>query len=144
MKDDLRELTQSIIRKLGLISSECCESCCELELSVSQSYILHEIVRLAEPSMQQVAERLNLDITTFSRQIKALVEKGLVEKAALLEDRRVSILSLTERGRTVQAQADKHYKDYLDFIFSQFTEFEKETVIRSLKLLEKAISKPCC
>ena len=144
MQDDMRELTQSIIRKLGLINSECCESCCDLELSVSQSYILHEIRRLEEPSMQQVAERLGMDITTFSRQIKSLVEKGLVEKTSLLEDRRVNILSLTEQGKTIEIQADKHYKEYINFIFSQFTDFEKETVIRSLMLLDKAISKPCC
>lgn len=94
--------------------------------------------------MQQVADILCMDITTFSRQIKSLTEKGFVRKEALLEDRRVNILSLTEEGEKAESQIGAHVGAYIDQIFSQFTEFEKDTVIRSLKLLDRAISKPCC
>jgi DNA-binding MarR family transcriptional regulator len=140
--DNLRELMQGIIRKLGLMNSEC--YCCEQEISVVQGYILHEICRLDEPSMQQVADSLCMDITTFSRQVKSLTEKGLVRKEALPEDRRVYVLSLTEAGREMEKQIDENVSAYIDQIFSQFTEFEKDTVIRSIKLLDRAISKPCC
>jgi DNA-binding MarR family transcriptional regulator len=144
MPDDLRELTRNIVRKLGLMNSECCETCCNQDISVVQCYILHEISKLENPSMQQVAESLGIDITTFSRQVKSLVEKGLVHKTSLLEDRRVSILSLTEQGTETERQVNKYSRDYINQVFSHFTDFEKDTVVRSLKLLNKAMSGHCC
>ncbi len=142
MEDNLRELMQNIFRKLGMMNTEC--YCCNQEISVVQGYILYEISKLKEPSIQQVSDILNMDITTFSRQVKSLTEKGLVQKVNLLEDRRVTILSLTSRGKEVEREIDDHIKAYIDQIFSQFTNFEKDTIVRSLKLLDKAISKPCC
>lgn len=85
------------------MNSEC--YCCNQEISVVQGYILHKISELREPSMQQVADALDMDITTFSRQIKSLTEKGLVRKESLFEGRRVDILSLTEQGKDWNARS---------------------------------------
>ena len=45
---------------------------------MAQSHILFEIRRRGSPSMQQVAEELGMDVTTFSRQAKSLEGKGLI------------------------------------------------------------------
>ncbi|MNW01187.1 hypothetical protein D3C71_1967880 [compost metagenome] len=44
------------------------------------------------------------------------------------------------------ALIDKQMQDYLDEIFSHMNEFEKETVLRSIGLLNDAMakSKNCC
>jgi DNA-binding MarR family transcriptional regulator len=144
VEEDIRALIQNLVRKLGLINAFCCETCCNQEISVVHCHILHEINKLKNPSMQQVAENLAVDITTFSRQIKTLMDKGLVSKASLPEDRRINILSLTARGEEVNRQIDRYMEEYFSHILAQFTEFEKDTVIQSLKLLNKAISRHCC
>jgi len=96
--------------------------------------------------MQQVADALGMDITTFSRQIQNLVKRGLVKKTPLPEDRRVYTLSLTAEGKSVAAAIDQEINRYLDEIFSHMSEFEKETVIRSIKLLNECMAKSsvCC
>jgi len=96
--------------------------------------------------MQQVADALGMDITTFSRQIQNLVKRGLVKKTPLPEDRRVYTLSLTAEGKSVAAAIDQEINRYLDEIFSHMSEFEKETVIRSIKLLNECMGKSsvCC
>lgn len=106
-----------------------------------QSHILYEVRRLGNPSMQQVAEELGMDITTFSRQVKTLEKKGLVARQVSAEDRRVSLLGLTSAGSAVLAKIDRYMADRLDQIFSHMSVFEQETVTRSLELLNDAVAR---
>jgi DNA-binding MarR family transcriptional regulator len=93
-----------------------------------------------------VAEALGTDITTFSRQIQSLIKMNVVKKMPDPDDRRVYILSLTTEGKYVAATIDQQMNAYLDEIFSHMNDFEKETVIRSIKLLNEAMAKSsrCC
>ncbi|MFF2089313.1 MarR family winged helix-turn-helix transcriptional regulator [Paenibacillus sp. NPDC058174] len=140
-----RELLQLTARRFGLLNKNCC-TIGSNEVSLIQSHILYEIDRQHEPSMQQVAESLGMDITTFSRQVQTLIKKNLVKKTALPEDRRVYILHLTAEGKFVAGSIDHMMDEYLDEVFSFMNDFEKETVIRSLKLLNESMlkSKMCC
>jgi DNA-binding MarR family transcriptional regulator len=105
-----------------------------------QSHILYEIDRQKNPSMQQVAETLALDITTFSRQIQSLITMGLVKKVPFPEDRRVYILSLTVQGKFIATAIDMEMNQYLNEVFSHMNDFEREAVLRSIKLLNEAMS----
>lgn len=142
---NLRGLFQLLTRRFGLLNKSCC-SADGVEVSLVQSHIIYEINRQYHPSIQQIAETLNTDITTFSRQIQSLIKMNLVKKTPLEEDRRISILSLTEEGIAVNKSIDEQMNDYLQEVFSGMNEFEKETVIRSLKLLNERMlqSSVCC
>lgn len=145
MENDPRELLQIMARRFGLLNKNCC-SIGNNEISLIQSHILYEIARHNQPSMQQVADILGMDITTFSRQVQTLIKKSLVKKIALAEDRRVYILSLTVEGKFITGTIDQMMNDYLEEVFSFMNDFEKETVMRSLKLLNDSMlkSKMCC
>lgn len=141
-----RELFQIFVRRFGLLNADCCDCCCGEEISLVQSHILYDVKRLNNPSMQQVAEGLGIDITTFSRQIKTLEKKGLIERTPDLTDRRVNILSLTPEGQAVEKRIDDRMKAFIEKILAQLTEFEREMVIKSIQLLNKAIKNTgaCC
>ncbi|WP_274365541.1 MarR family winged helix-turn-helix transcriptional regulator [Paenibacillus thermotolerans] len=143
--EDLRKLFQVMTRRFGLLNKNCC-STGGTELSLIQSHILYEIDTQHQPSMQQIAETLAVDITTFSRQVQTLVNMELVKKTPHPDDRRVSILSLTPQGKYVTTVIDQQMKEYLSDIFSRMTEFEQDMVIRSIKLLNESMakSKMCC
>jgi len=143
--ENVRELFQVMTKRFGLLNKNCC-SIGGIEISLVQSHILYEIDRLKEPSMQQVADSLAMDITTFSRQIQTLVKMNLVKKTPYPEDRRIYILSLTTEGKYVAARIDTEMNQYLNEVFSHMSEFEKETVIRSIKLLNECMEKSsvCC
>lgn len=144
--ENIRELLQIFVRRFGLLNADCCESCCGEAVSLVQSHILFEIKRQNNSAMQPVAEELGMDITTFSRQIKTLEQKGLVRKTPDEVDRRINLLSLTPEGERVKSQIDLHMTRYIEQLFLQFTEFEREAVVRSIKLLNEAIRKSgaCC
>ncbi|WP_419879410.1 MarR family winged helix-turn-helix transcriptional regulator [Brevibacillus centrosporus] len=143
--EDVRDLFQIMIRRLGFLNKNCC-SVGGVNLSVVQSQILYEIDRQHKPSIQQVAEALGTDITTFSRQVQSLMKMNLVKKTPTPEDRRVFELSLTTEGTFVAATIDNLMNAYLNEIFSHMNDFERETVLRSVKLLNEAMTKSsqCC
>jgi DNA-binding MarR family transcriptional regulator len=141
---NVREELQIFVRRFGLLNASCCDECCGEQVSISHSHILFEVRRVGGPSMQRVAEELGLDITTFSRQIKTLEEKGLIHRRVSPDDRRVNILGLTESGLRVLANIDKYMEEKIEQIFSSMTPFERETVTRSLGLLNEAVFRAGC
>lgn len=143
--ENLRELFQVMTRSFGLLNKNCC-STGGYDISLIQSHILYEIDHQHKPSIQQIADTLGTDITTFSRQIQSLVKMNLVKKTPDPVDRRISILSLTTEGKFIATTIDHEMNSYLNEVFSHMNEFEKETVIRSIKLLNDAMAKSsvCC
>ncbi|MFN2748012.1 MULTISPECIES: MarR family winged helix-turn-helix transcriptional regulator [Bacillus] len=143
--ENLRELFQVMTRRFGFLNKNCC-STGGYDISLIQSHIVYEIDRQHKPSIQQIAETLGTDITTFSRQVQSLVKMNLVKKTPDPDDRRIQILSLTPEGKDVAASIDQQMNAFLDEVFSHMNEFERETVIRSIKLLNEAMAKSnkCC
>ncbi|SFC95256.1 DNA-binding transcriptional regulator, MarR family [Bacillus sp. OV322] len=143
--ENLRGLFQLLTRRFGLLNKNCC-SAGGMDVTLVQSHILYEVQRQHQPSIQQIADTLGTDITTFSRQIQSLIKMKLVQKTPDLSDRRISILSLTEKGMEINESIEQQMNDYLNEIFSTMNEFEKETVIRSLTLLNDRMrnSSVCC
>jgi DNA-binding MarR family transcriptional regulator len=137
----IREQLQIFSRRFGLLNASCCDECCGEQVSMVQSHILFEIRRAGNPAMQQVAEELGMDITTFSRQVKSLEKRGLVVRQVSAEDRRVNLLGLTVGGSAVLAKIDLYMTERLGRIFSRMSAFEQETVTRSLELLNDAVTK---
>ncbi|MEK3979708.1 MULTISPECIES: MarR family winged helix-turn-helix transcriptional regulator [Bacillaceae] len=143
--ENKRELFQLLTRRFGLLNKNCC-SIGAVDISSVQSHILYEIDKQSSPSMQQIAETIAMDITTFSRQVQTLIKMELVKKTPSSADKRVYILSLTVQGKFVATTIDESMNAYLEEVFSHMNEFERETVIRSIKLLNQAMSKSsvCC
>lgn len=137
--ESVREKLQIFTRHFGLLNASCCDECCGEQVSMAQSHILFEVHRLDNPSMQQVAEELGMDVTTFSRQVKSLEEKGLVCRRVSPDDRRVILLGLSNAGRQVLEKIDGYMAAHLERIFNKMSPFERETVVRSLGLLNEAL-----
>lgn len=143
--ENKRELFQILTRRFGLLSKNCCQTM-EAEVSTIQSHILYEIHRQSGATMQQVAATLGMDVTTFSRQIQTLVKLELVNKVPSTTDRRYYHLALTEKGERVQEEIDQQMNSYLEEVFAHFSEVEKQQILSSIQLLNRAMnqSSVCC
>jgi len=143
--ESTRELFQTMTRRFGLLNKNCCTAG-GTEISLVQSHILYEVSRRHKPSMQEIADTLGTDITTFSRQVQSLVKMNLLKKNPDSADRRVYNLSLTTEGNFVASSIDAQMAQTFEEIFSHLTEFEKETILRSIRLLNEAMGKSslCC
>jgi DNA-binding MarR family transcriptional regulator len=75
-----------------------------VELVLNQFTLLVAIHLIESVSITRLAEGLFADQTTITRNLKLLEKRGLVAIAPG-SDRRVKLVSLTDEGRTVLAQA---------------------------------------
>ncbi len=143
--ENKREIFQILSRRFGLLNKNCC-TVGGFDISTVHSHILYEIDKQNEPTMQQVADTLGIDVTTFSRQIQTLIKLKLVTKSPSVEDKRYYILSLTTEGKFLATSIETTMNSYLNEIFSHMNEFEQETVLRSIKVLNNAMAKSsiCC
>lgn len=145
METELRHQLQIFARNFGFLNKECCHVQGHA-ISLVQSHILYEIKRQQQPSIQQVAEALGTDITTFSRQIQSLEKMNLVKKTPNADDKRVFILSFTEEGEKVVHVISGQMNQMLHETLSHMTDDEKEMVIKSIQLLNNSMAKTgkCC
>ncbi|MGN7356750.1 MarR family winged helix-turn-helix transcriptional regulator [Paenibacillus sp. SAF-054] len=143
--ESTRELFQIMTRRFGLLNKNCC-TVGGNDITPVQSHILFEVDRQHHPSIQQIAETLGTDITTFSRQVQSLIKMNLIKKTPDPTDRRVSTLALTVEGKYVATTIDHQMNDYFEEVFSYMTQFEKDTILRSIKLMNEAMAKSdhCC
>ena len=145
MEQSIRGVFQVFSRRFGFLNKNCCQAGGH-DITLVQSHILYEISHQHSPSIQQVADALGTDITTFSRQVQSLIKMNLVMKKPYDRDRRISILSLTDEGEDVAASIDREMNDYLEEIFSQMSPDEKDMVLQSIRLLNEHMGKAkrCC
>lgn len=111
------------------------KSSCDV-ISIVQSSILYEISLMNKPSMQTVAEAIGMDITTFSRQIGTLEKKELVARTPYEGDRRIYLLSLTGKGSDIAVAINRTIADKMENALASMNDFERETVLRSMHVLE--------
>lgn len=111
------------------------KSSCDV-ISIVQSSILYEISLINKPSMQMVAQAVGMDITTFSRQIGTLEKRELVLRTPYEGDRRIYLLSLTEKGSDMVVTINEIIAAKMENALVTMNEFERETVLRSMHVLE--------
>lgn len=73
----------------------------DLDLSLPKWRILSTLNRVGRSSMGDVAEFCAIDRTTLTRTMDQLVASGYVERLSTAEDRRRTLLDLTDEGRSV-------------------------------------------
>src|SRR5574341_1752481 len=96
----LHRATKELIRRYQFRdrSQICCHG-----LSVSQCYVLDTLAEEGDLTMQRLAQRMNLAISTMTRVVGQLVRRGYARRRADPEDGRVVHVTITPRGKEVVA-----------------------------------------
>lgn len=138
----LRNIIKFLVRNLGILEkseAECCGT------TLGQCNAVVEIGRASELSLNELAEILNLDNSTTSRTVNALVNQEIAERQTHPEDRRYLKIKLTERGEEMFNEIEKNMNTYFEDVYEAIPEDKREQVIESLELLLKAIgNNKCC
>lgn len=109
----------------------------ELNLSFSHMRALHLLAPDRVLSMKDLAEQLQITPPSVTTLARRLVQTGLVQRVAHAEDSRIMLLSLTEAGRTFQAQLGQEHVNQMARLLQGLTEHEQE---QFLDLLERAVN----
>ncbi|CAM3064907.1 MarR family winged helix-turn-helix transcriptional regulator [Sporolactobacillus spathodeae] len=101
--------------------------------------ILCQLLERNPRSIQQLADYFKLDVSTLSRQVKALEARGLVSRKTGKADGRVRLISITESGSVSVKQLRRQRYDGYQELLSDWSPEEKAQLADLLEKLNKAI-----
>jgi len=100
-------------------------------LVLNQFTLLVAIHQLEPTPIKSLAQELSTDQTTLTRNLKLLENNGLL-KIVPGEDRRIKLVSLTDEGRAILAQAIPLWEQAQTKIMQHFSEQKGQTLLALL------------
>lgn len=88
-------------------------------------------------TMKHIADLLGKEKSTITSLVNKLEALGYVEKIKSKEDRRTTFVCLTQMGKDIEEKFEIISKDLQERAYSNFTQAEKEELLRLLKKLNQ-------
>lgn len=107
-------------------------------LPLAQLRLLWTVHHSADATMKDFSERLSVSQSTVTQLAERLVRRGLVERLADPEDRRVVRLRTSAAGRTILGRAEADHQQTHRAVWESLTQQEQRAVIRGLEVLARA------
>ncbi|MFH8342483.1 MarR family winged helix-turn-helix transcriptional regulator [Streptomyces sp. AM6-12] len=106
-----------------------------VECGAADRVLLARLVTYGRRRATDLAADVFLDLSTVSRQVRSLVDRGLVERHPDPEDRRGSLLSATEAGRAAYQSAVRRREAELTRLLEPWPAEDRTLLTRLLKRL---------
>lgn len=142
--DDVGQVVQKLVRVFQLFERD------QIKVhgfTTSQCYALLEIYKSGNLTMNEISEKMNLNTSTMTRILDNLVRDRFVQRNRDESDRRIVIISLTERGREMAMRLGNTVNDYYKRIIANIPEGQLENILNSVNVLLDAFEKAnpnCC
>ena len=98
-------------------------------------------------TMNELSEKMNLNSSTMTRILDNLVRDKYILRDKDEFDRRIVIVSLTDKGKDVAKKIDITLKEYYKKVIANIPEGQVEEVLKSVNILQKAFERAnpnCC
>ena len=98
-------------------------------------------------TMNELSKAVNLEISTMTRMVDQLVEKGLVQRENDAKDRRVVRVALTEAGRKLRKKLGEALQSFYSNSLENIQVEKRENIISQLQQINEAIAlglDKCC
>lgn len=112
----------------------------EMDLDRSAYGILCRLADEGPQRLGALATAFGLDPSTITRQVQSLEKAGLVHRRADLEDRRASILDLTEEGHVVLQHTRAYRRERLEQMLEEWSDQDLGEFARLLAKANDSIS----
>ena len=128
--NDMSRSEQQAIRAVGFT-----------DVSVNEAHTVDAIGVYLPKTMSAVAEKLDITMGTLTVSINHLVKKGYVNKVKSETDRRVFMLSLTEKGKGLFKVHQKFHFDMVKSLIVNLSDYEADMFIEALSCLNQFLKK---
>ena len=126
----LNKLLVQLFRDILDIEEKCLHNSEFSDLSVTEIHVIEAISIDKERTMSEVAYDLSITVGTLTTAINKLIKKGYVDRRRIEEDRRVVLITLTEKGKEVYKFHEEFHNDMIKYTIDSFS-IEEETVLVS-------------
>jgi MarR family transcriptional regulator, organic hydroperoxide resistance regulator len=104
------------------------------DIAPSHGFILYNLFKRDGITMKEINERINKKKNTVTVLIDKLESRGYVKKEQDEDDKRITRIFLTKKGRSFEKFFNEVSKKLLDITYAGFSDKEKTEIMR---LLEK-------
>ncbi|MCJ8521407.1 DNA-binding MarR family transcriptional regulator [Pseudorhizobium tarimense] len=130
------ELAAAVTQAARSMRTALSRSLAESGLYAGQDGVILALAELDGLTAGQLASRLGVKAPTMTRTIGRMEVQGFVERRDDGEDRRLTKVFLTERGRATVEQIDRSIADCSALAVQDFSDKEIKSVLRLLKAMD--------
>ena len=102
----------------------------DLQLSKSELFSMMIIDRHGEIIMSQIADYIQVPMSTATSIVDRLVKKGLAKRGRSETDRRIVVISLSDKGSEIISRLKEQILKYINLIDSTLTNEEKQLLMQ--------------
>jgi DNA-binding MarR family transcriptional regulator len=141
MQRSLEQILNSILHSCEILEEEMKQETDLKNLTSRQLYCIELIKVLQNPSLTELAEKMNIAKASISVMIDRLEKKKFLYKVTSDNDRRSAHVHLTEKGKKAASLHTELHKRIADLLTEGMTESENEILI---VLLNKSVKSLNC
>lgn len=107
------------------------------EISINDIHIIDAIGMQEPKNMSTVAKAMSVTVGTLTTAINSLVKKGYVTRVRSAEDKRVVLLSLSEKGASAYKKHAAFHKKMVQTVMDGLNEGELDVLATALEKLRR-------
>lgn len=128
----LNELLVKTFRNINEIEERAIRTGEYKDVTPNDIHVIEAIGMGEKKNMSTVAKALHVTTGTLTISINSLVKKNYVERVRSEEDRRVVLVSLTEKGRRAFLHHQQFHEKMVNVIVEQLSEEEQQVLEKAL------------
>lgn len=133
----LNEVLVKLFRSINNIEEQAIRTGEYKEVTANDMHVMEAIGTDAPKNMSAVARTLMVTTGTLTISVNSLVKKGFVDRVRSEEDRRVVLVSLTEKGKKAHEHHRLFHEHMIESIVEQLTEEEKQVLEKALNNMNR-------
>lgn len=133
----LNEVLVRLFRNINAIEENVIRQSEYENMTANDMHVIEAIGMESPKNMTAVARALMVTTGTLTISVNGLVKKGFVERTRSEEDRRVVLVSLTDKGRKAYKSHQKFHEDMVAAVTSELTEEEQMILGKALGRLNR-------
>lgn len=137
IKETLNEVLVRLFRNISAIEEQAIKTGIYKDMTVNDMHVIEAIGTGNPKNMTSVAKSLMVTTGTLTIAVNGLVKKGYVERTRSEEDRRVVLVSLTDRGRKAFLHHQRFHESMVETIVEKLTAEEQVILEKSLSGLNR-------
>lgn len=109
------------------------------ELTVSEAHAIEILGKQGQMNMKNLAQKLGVTTGTTTVTVDRLEKKDYAKREAVKEDRRVHLITLTEKGKQAFAEHHQYHFTLTEQILSVLSEEESDQLVKTLKKINDEV-----
>lgn len=133
----LNEVLVRLFRNINVIEERAICTGDYKDVTANDMHVIEAIDMEEARNMTSVARSLGVTTGTLTIAVNSLVKKGYVERARSEEDRRVVLVSLSEKGKRAYLHHRQFHEQMIEAIVEELSEEEQAVLEKALVKLDR-------